>query len=375
MASKLKELITHRNQKGVEDFISLLPDSDNWSLVSIIDELLPLMLMQANLRFGNFHSAKMNLFLRRLAMEGFFSRKTEREIARVIALEMTEIDWVNIHAGSLGFSQSALLLPEEKILEEMNRGNVHNAFFYACRLFQKRPKEFMQLLLRLGANSIPESLGHSLSCFYPVVEDIISVNHPETPTALLTIIMFLSRFQAGREVLKKNFGRAEDMPDENEFLKLCASGVDIYTLHHTITFFIYKEWERAAFNGNEPLPYQILFDWVGKKEPDRKLEKKMAEISYPERLPKTFEEFSENFHLDKLNDSLPLLFKLLDKEPERGVDWVFRHFASHYNPDWDPHYYTGLYSAIRLYLSARFDKTACRMALYQAISYFAKDFV
>ena len=69
MSSRLKESVIKRDAESVKKAISSLDGSENWSLVTIIDELLPLALMESNLRFGNFHSVKMALFLRRLAVE------------------------------------------------------------------------------------------------------------------------------------------------------------------------------------------------------------------------------------------------------------------------------------------------------------------
>ena len=181
MGSKLKEAVILRDGKAVKKAISSLEGKENWSLVTIIDELLPLALMESNLRFGNFHSVKMALFLRRLAVEGYFSKATEREIARVIALELVEREWVSIHADRAG-----------------------------------------------------------------------------------------------------------------------------YTKRDT----------------------------------------------YPS----------------------PDVFQILEQKPKETVDWLFRLYASHYTRAWDPHYYTGLYSVLRLCMGNKIrDKVACRMALEQALYYFAED--
>jgi hypothetical protein len=91
-------------------------------------------------------------------------------------------------------------------------------------------------------------------------------------------------------------------------------------------------------------------------------------------LPGVYEEFVNQFSFAKLEESMPLIFRLLDETPARCVDWLFRLYASYYTRDWDPHYYTGLYSALRFYLRDRIrDKVACRMAIEQAIYYFAED--
>ena len=55
MSSRLKEAVARRDKEGVEQIVGSLEGKDNWSLVTIIDELLPLMLMESNLRYGNVH--------------------------------------------------------------------------------------------------------------------------------------------------------------------------------------------------------------------------------------------------------------------------------------------------------------------------------
>ena len=167
MSSQLKEAVVQRDEKAVEQLISPLEGLENWSLVTIIDELLPLLLMESNLRFGNFHAVKMALFLRKLAIEGWFSKSTEKELARVVALEAVEREWIGIQATRTGYAKRDISEPAEKIVEELNRGNVHNAFYYSLALLEVEPATLMQTLLSLGASAIPRSLGHSLSCFSP----------------------------------------------------------------------------------------------------------------------------------------------------------------------------------------------------------------
>ena len=69
----------------------------------VIDELLPLVLMETNLRYGSFHTVKMTLFIRELALEQYFSKPTERELARLLALEAAKRDWIGIQADRMGY--------------------------------------------------------------------------------------------------------------------------------------------------------------------------------------------------------------------------------------------------------------------------------
>ena len=374
MNSQLKESVIKRDEEAVKNSISSLAGKENWSLVTIIDELLPLALMESNLRFGNFHSVKMALFLRRLAVEGYFSKATEREIARVIALELVEREWVSIHADRTGYTKRDKSPSLEEIVEELNENNIHNAFYYAIGLLKEKPTLLLQSLLTLGASVIPNSLGHSLSCFFPVVQDVIALDHPQADTALLSYIMYLSRHDFSKNVLEEGYGRAEENLDYDAFLKLCASGDDVLNMHHTITFYIITEWEHAIFNETRSVPYGLLSDWIGGKEIDRDRERRAVESRYTGKLPETYEEFSSQFSFENLNHSVPYLFKMLEQKPKETVDWLFRLYASHYTRAWDPHYYTGLYSVLRLCMGDKIrDKVACRMALEQALHYFAED--
>lgn len=374
MSSQLQEAIIRRDGKAVEEFALSLEGEGNWSLVTIIDDLLPLMLMESNVRYGNFHSVKMNLFFRRLALEGYFSKTTEIKLARLITREMVTRKWVSIHAERLGYFKQSIFSPLEKLIEEIDQSNVHNAFYYAIGLIDEQPEILLQTLLTLGARVIPKTLGHSLTCFFPVVEDIISLNHPQADSALLSYIMYLCRYDAGKEMLQKEYGQAKNPLDYNVFLKLCASGDGIVNLHHMITFYIATEWENASFNKDGAVPYGILLNWAGEKKLDEERERRLAKLQYSGKLPKTYEEFSHQFSCDKLDDLLRCILQLLEERPKVAVDWLFRLYASCYTPEkWDPHYYTGLYAALGLYKSNKpFDKIASGMASEQAICYFAQ---
>jgi len=374
MNSILKKAVMNRDEATVKKAISSLEGKTNWSLVTIVDELLPFALMESNLRFGSFHSVKMALFLRRLAIEGYFSKDTERDIARVIALELVEREWVSINADRT-FSPKTDISTPEKILEELSENNVHNAFYYAVGLLKEKPELLSQTLLTLGASVIPKTLGHSLSCFLPVVHDVITSDHPQADTALLSYLMYLSRYNFNKNVfdeeyeVKKNF-------DYNEFLKLCASGNGVVNMHHTITFYIAAEWEEDFFNESGTAPYGLLADWIGEKEVDRDREQRATEYNYTGKLPETYDEFCSQFLFAELGDLVGCVFRMLEEKPKEIVDWLFRRYTSYYTRDWDPHYYTGLYSVLRLCMSDKIsDKVSCRMVLEQALHYFAEDVV
>jgi hypothetical protein len=61
----------------------------------------------------------------------------------------------------------------------------------------------------------------------------------------------------------------------------------------------------------------------------------------------------------------------LERQRDRAIDWIFRYYASRCNGLWNPHYFTGLYCAINLYLDSRLEEKERRMALEQAVAFFA----
>jgi hypothetical protein len=374
MSSRLKEAVVGRDEGAVEQTMRSLEGRDNWSLITVIDELVPLMLMESNLRFGNFHSVKMGLFLRRLAVEGYFSRGTEWELARIVALELVRREWVSIRADGMGHRDDSRASMEQ-LIEELGRGNAHNAFYCALGLLGDGPAALAQTLLTLGASLIPRTLGHSLTCFLPVMEDLVGVVHPDTASALLTYVMYLSRYGVGRRVLQQRYATAARPVDCDAVLKRCASGDGIVNLHHMITLSIAMEWEHASFNEEGTVPYGVLLDWISEKQVDPERQHRVARLESAERVPDTYVEFSRQLSLEEPEASLACVLQMLERQPKRAVDWLFRWYASHYTRgNWNPHYYTSLYSALRLQMGGRIhDRIASRMALEQTLHYFVEE--
>lgn len=368
--SQLKKAVLNRDMDLLKDITVSIEETEDWDFVSFIDELLPIMLMESNLKYGSFHFVKMSLFLRKMSFNDHFSKDTEWALLKLILNNITERHWVYLKVGLEGYKEDKISgNTAEKMIDELHKSNIHNAYYYSLGLYKYAREDLCQLLLDLGSVYIPDTLGHSISCFYPVIKDIIDTNHPATATALFSLIAYLGRFDYEENVLDQKLHDSE--PDDyNKLLKKSASGKGIVNLHHMITFYIMTDWGKAAFNSKGIVPFKILTDWVDDKEIDRELEKEVSEIDISENIT-SYQLFSNVFSPEDLKTSAHTLIYLLDTEPERAVDWVFRRYTDFYTPDWDPHYYTSLFCAIRLYFSNdKVNKTACRMAIYQAVQYF-----
>ncbi len=369
----MKEAIINRDQESIVNILSSLESNEDWSFVSFIDELLPIMLMEANLKYGSFHTVKMSLFLRKLSTKGHFSKETERKLLSLILNNLVERHWVLLETDTRAYKDDKIFENTvEKMIDELHNSNAHNAYYYSTGLLKNNPEDLCQLLLDLGSIHIPDTLGHSISCFYPVITDILNTKHPANGTALFSLISYLSRFDYKENTLTNKLHNKE-IKDYNKLLKLASSGKGIVNLHHMITFYIMTEWEEAPFNKENIVPYHILIEWIGDKNLDKEREKKVDKLTNINKDISNYSQFSELFSPNNLDESIQTLIYLLQTKPEKAIDWVFRVYTDYYTPDWDPHYFTSLYCAIELYRSRNVDKTASKMAIYQAVQYLFKS--
>lgn len=374
MSSALQQAILTHDRAQAETELSELENSQQWSLITFIDEFLPLLLMETNLRYKNFHLVKMSLFLRRLTMEHYFSKATEYALLRLVSQELLTRSWLRIEAAPLGWLEQAESSTMQNFLQEMGEHNVHNAFHYALKIWKKDPDILFQTLLLSGSAFISDTLGHSLSCFFPVVEDLMAANHPHATTGLLSYLMYLVRYGISDDLVQKIAQKSEKPQDYVTLLKRCASGSGIVNIHHTITLYIFTAWEEAKFNAERQVPYSLLLEWLDEKKVDQERERRVGPSLHADDLPHTYQEFAELFSFEHLDHTIATIFMLLEIFPQRTVDWLFRIYASYYTPqNWNPHYYTSLYAALCLFLGEKIhDEIACRMAIDQAVRYFAE---
>lgn len=373
MSSQLFCAIVAKDVPAISRMLSVLRTQSHWSLVSFIDEMLPCMLMETNLQYRNFHLAKMGLFLRKLAVERYFSAATEYELLRLLSSELVQRQWFRVQVEPLRDGEAEKYATPERLLSALSEQNAHNAFYYAQGLLNTEPEATIQLLLTLGALYIPDNLGHSLSCFFPVAEHLFYTLHPHTSIALLSYVMFLCRFKNSPDALA-DIQTKEHQPKEiAQLLKVSASGDSIVDLHHMITLYVFTEWQHAAFNPERRVPFELLLEWIGPKAIDRQREQRMERLTHITPTPTTYAEFMQGFAFDDLDQTVAMIITLLETEPANAIDWTFRVYANSYALGrWDPHYFTSLYAAFHFFLQDDLeDLVAARMAVEQAVRYFA----
>ncbi len=370
MYSKLGEAIVNKSQKRIKDIISNI-DSDDINLSDFVMEMAPMMLMEANLTYGNFHFIKMSLFLRELSLKNYITNITEKELINLLAINMTERRFLKVETDRTGYKedyadQSTL----KKMIDEIDKGNIHNAYYYSLGLLKYKPEMLKNYLLVLGTESLSKTLGHSFTCFYPAMRDLVVEDSRYNGTAIFSYLMYLSRYDYRSDVhVQFDTNKFEDIP---KLTKVCASGEGIVNLHHMITLAVYLLWENDNINDNY-IPYHNFLEWIGEKKVDEEQLEKIEKMPRNHSDIKSYQNFENSFSLKYLDDTLPIYFNILEKNYTKAVDWMFRLYPNYYNPNWDPHYFTSLYSALKLYkMDNSENKLPSKMAVYQALRYFAQ---
>jgi len=375
MDSQLKKAVINHQQEEIKEYLKELKSDTSFSLASLIEGFLPLMLMECSLRYGSFHFVKMSLFLRELSQKNYFSRESELEIARVVMLGLSERHFINLKADSSGYKENEVnQRTYSKLIEEINNGNSHNSFYYALGILEHQPEKLKEYLINLGMERIPDSLGHSVSCFFPVMRDLVNHHKDVSAAGVLSYVMYLCRFSYQSKYNSDQVKNEKPAPDNLEELGLrAASGSGIVNLHHMITYYTFFMLEDSSFYQELP-PYIILENYFGSKNIEQKRLELAKNNQGKTQIAENYHQFKDNFSLKSYQNDLDFLFHNLAENYKKTISHLHQLFAEYYNPHWNPHYYTGLYCALGLYKSEKINDTKIKkMAVIQAVEYFADN--
>lgn len=367
MTNDLIGLFRQKNPDLLVEYIDHLK-RENFSLVSLIDSLSPMLVMESNLRFGNFHLIKMSLFLRNMGLRGLLSPETEVALAKVVVQHLYYLEWIQIAADPYSHVPDPVNEPIAKMLAEIGKGNVHNAYFYATIALKTEKHALLDALLLNGSISVPDTLGHSQSCFFPVLNDLLQTDHPSSGTALFSYILYLCRFRQKSEP-KNPYAADTRIFDRAKLLQQAASGTSIFDIHHMITYYTYLVWERADWHHGDPLPWSVLVDWLGNKQIEtNRLNHTLQAVTSV--LPNEYEQWRHIFADMNKQKIIAVTISMLQRSWQQAYDWIFRSYADYYTPDWDPHYFTSLYAALEMYRDDSINRDGSTMAVIQALEYF-----
>ncbi|SDH13152.1 hypothetical protein [Halanaerobium congolense] len=152
MDSQLKKAVINHQQEKIEEYLKKLETDNSFSLASLIEDLLSLMLMECSLRYGSFHFVKMSLFLRELSQKNYFSRESELEIAGVVVLGLSERHFINLEADSSGYKEKTQIAESyQQFKDNFSPANYKDKLDFLFYNLDQNYKETVNYLHRLFA--------------------------------------------------------------------------------------------------------------------------------------------------------------------------------------------------------------------------------
>jgi hypothetical protein len=218
-------------------------------------------------------------------------------------------------------------------------------------------------LLMLGSGYLDRSLGHSVSCTAFILLEMLERRDQELGPAIEILAEYFcrGRFHAAPEMEGAGFS-AEEFG--NHVLR-AVSGRGIVNLHHSITLYAIER-VRHLFAAEE---YNHLISrWVGFMG-----NKMMEPLTIEEQGEKaeTYPDFFEVFSAHKTGPLLEKAVAMIHSERDRRRlgRYLLKALCDSYKGDYNPHYLTGLGSA--LWLIERYDHLPIGVnALFQYVDFY-----
>jgi len=301
--------------------------------------LFPAVQRVQNPPFINPHLPKMYAICRELApylseeRTGALLSLEIREYAR--RPKMEKIARVNRLSSRIGF----------KDIETAIRANdpEKTAALMAAFLNQESAAEFARRLLLLGSGYLNDSLGHSVSCTAFILSEMLERMDADPWPTLSTLALYFckGRFST-TPPLKKSNPFTEEQASNRQML-LSTSGTGFVPLHHTITRYAI---ERArGFLGQEDYIHMVnaWIDFLGNKGEVRV----SREGAVPEPV-KEYDPFYKTFSTLEARPVMALLSPMTSSQQGRHKikRFLIQGVCDKYQGAYDPHYLTGLGSAL-----------------------------
>jgi hypothetical protein len=217
------------------------------------------------------------------------------------------------------------------------------AALMAAFLNQKSGVEFARRLLLLGSGYLNNSLGHSVSCTAFILSEMLERMDVDPWPALSALAFYFckGRFST-TPALRKSNPFTEKQSSDHPMLR-ATSGKGFVPLHHTITRYAIERVRR--FLGQEDYIHMVnaWTDFMG----DKGKEKVSLEGASSEPA-KEYDQFYERFSTLKTKPVVASLSSMIGSQEGRQK---IKHFlvqgvCDKYQGAYDPHYLTGLGSAL-----------------------------
>jgi len=208
---------------------------------------------------------------------------------------------------------------------------------------QKGKKELARRLLLLGSGYLDQSLGHSVSCTAFILLEMMERTDQDPWPTLATLADY---FCKGQFHTTPDLPKATAVPPEEvqyQQLLRAASGPGIVNLHHTITRYAVERVRHLLSDSEYSHMIARWIDFMGAKSA------KTISLDHPEeREVKDYAHFYRYFSKREEKTILASLAKMVPSEEGRQQigSYLIKGICDLYQGNYDPHYLTGLASAL-----------------------------
>ncbi len=210
-------------------------------------------------------------------------------------------------------------------------------------LNRKSGAEFARLLLLLGSGYLNSSLGHSVSCTVFILSEMLERTDIDPWPALSALAFYFckGRFSTTPAPKKSNPLKAKQASDRQ--MLRATSGRGFVPLHHTITRYAIERGRR--FLGQEDYIHMVnaWIEFLGDKGEERvSLEGAVSEPA------KEYDQFYERFSSLETKPVVASLSGMIGSHQGRQKikRFLVQGVCDKYQGNYDPHYLTGLGSAL-----------------------------
>jgi len=256
-----------------------------------------------------------------------------REYAR--RPKMEKIPRVNRLSSHVGF----------KDIETAIRANdpEKTAALMATFLNQESGVEFARCLLLLGSGYLNSSLGHSVSCTAFILSEMLERTDVDPWPALSALAFYFCKGRFSATPAPKNSNPFTEKQGSNHQMLRATSGRGFVPLHHTITRYAIERVRRFLSQEDYIHMVNAWIDFLGDKGEERvSLEGTASEPA------NEYDQFYERFSTLKAKPVVASLSGVIGSQEGRQKikRFLIQGVCDKYQGAYDPHYLTGLGSAL-----------------------------